>query len=70
LDEETSAQVCRKMIEMNVAGEVEHIQMVIDSSGAPCTAGFAVICKMEWSRVPVYITGLGIVASKVSVVAS
>lgn len=63
LDEEASAQVCREIIEMNVAGEAEHIQMVINSPGGSCTAGFAIIDIMEWSRIPVYTTGLGIVAS-------
>lgn len=63
LDEESSAQVCREIIEMNVVGEVEHIQMVINSPGGSCTAGFAIIDIMEWSRIPVYTTGLGIVAS-------
>ena len=63
LDDSTSQSVCQEIIEMNVAGEVDHIQMIINSSGGSCTAGFAIIDIMEWSRIPVYTTGIGMIAS-------
>ncbi|MFW5836423.1 MAG: ATP-dependent Clp protease proteolytic subunit, partial [Desulfovibrionaceae bacterium] len=54
---------CQEIIEMNVAGKVDHIQMVINSPGGGPYAGFAIIDMMEWSRLPIYTTGLGLVAS-------
>ena len=63
IDAGTSESVCREIIEINVAGEADSIQMIINSPGGSCYAGFAVIDMMEWSRVPVYTTGIGMVAS-------
>ena len=63
LDDGSSQNVCQEIIEMNVTGEVDHIQMIINSSGGSCTAGFAIIDMMEWSRIPVYTTGIGMIAS-------
>ena len=63
LDDGSSQNLCQEIIEMNVTGEVDHIQMIINSSGGSCTAGFAIIDMMEWSRIPVYTTGIGMIAS-------
>ena len=55
--------VCRSIIEMNLSGKHQQIQLIINSAGGECAAGFAIIDMMQWSRLPVYTTGLGMVAS-------
>jgi ATP-dependent Clp protease protease subunit len=63
IDNGTSESVCKEIIEYNIKGEVDHIQMVINSPGGSCPAGFAIIDMMEWSRIPIYTTGIGTIAS-------
>jgi len=55
--------ICERIIQINVAGEVDFIQMIINSPGGACAAGFAVIDLMDWSRLPIYTTGLGMISS-------
>lgn len=55
--------ICKQIIEYNIKGEVNQIQMVINSPGGSCPAGFSIIDIMEWSRIPIYTTGIGMVAS-------
>jgi len=59
----TSESVCKEIIEYNLNGRVDHIQMIINSPGGSCPDGFAIIDIMEWSRLPIYTTGIGLVAS-------
>jgi len=63
IDGGAAESVCKQIIEYNIKGEVNQIQMVINSPGGSCPAGFSVIDIMEWSRIPIYTTGLGVVAS-------
>lgn len=63
IDDSISENICKEIIECNVAGKVDHIQIIINSSGGSCPAGFAIIDMMEWSRLPVYTTGIGMLAS-------
>ena len=63
IDDKASEGVCKEIIELNISGKVDHIQLIINSSGGSCTAGFAIIDIMEWSRLPVYTTGVGMIAS-------
>ncbi len=63
INNEISQTVCQEIIEINVAGEVDHIQMIINSNGGSCSAAFAIIDLMEWSQIPVYTTGIGMIAS-------
>ncbi len=63
IDSGISQTVCQEIIEINVAGEVNHIQMIINSEGGSCNAGFAIIDMMEWSQIPVFTTGIGMIAS-------
>ena len=63
INDGTSESVCKEIIEFNITGEVDHIQMIINSSGGSCPAAFAIIDIMEWSRLPIYTTGLGMIAS-------
>ena len=55
--------VCKEIIEHNIKGDVSQIQMIINSPGGTCSAGFSIIDIMEWSRIPIYTTGLGMIAS-------
>lgn len=63
IEDGTSEAVCKQVIEMNIAGKVDHIQIIINSPGGECSAGFAMIDMMEWSRLPIYTTGIGMIAS-------
>jgi ATP-dependent Clp protease protease subunit len=58
-----SENVCKEIIEFNLTDKVDHIQLIINSPGGSCPAGFAIIDIMEWSRLPVYTTGIGMIAS-------
>ena len=63
IDDRTSEDVCKEIIEMNIKQELDHIQMIINSVGGTSNAGFAIIDIMEWSNIPVFTTGLGMIAS-------
>ena len=63
IQEGTAEGVCKQIIEYNIKGEVNQIQMVINSPGGSCAAGFSIIDIMEWSRIPIYTTGIGMIAS-------
>ena len=43
--------------------ELEFIQILLNSPGGSCWSGFMLIDLIEYSKLPVYITGLGICAS-------
>ena len=59
----TAENVCKEIIEYNIKSEVSQIQLIIHSIGGSCTAGFAIIDIIEWSKIPVYTTGIGMIAS-------
>ncbi len=63
INEGISEDVCRQILEINIKEKVDHIQMIINSSGGAMNAGFAIIDMMEWSSIPVYTIGIGIIAS-------
>ena len=63
IDGGTAESVCKEIIEYNIKGEAEQIQMIINSPGGSCPAGFSIIDIMEWSRIPIYTTGIGMIAS-------
>ena len=63
IDGGTAESVCKEIIEYNIKAEVSQIQMVINSPGGSCPAGFSIIDIMEWSRIPIYTTGIGMIAS-------
>ena len=58
----TSETVCRKIIEMNLRS-LDCIQLIMNSPGGSVHDGFAILDVMEWSRLPVRTTGLGMLAS-------
>ena len=63
IEDGTSETVCKEIIEYNISGKIDHIQLIINSAGGSCPAGFAIIDIMEWSRLPIYTTGIGMIAS-------
>lgn len=63
IQEGAAEGICKQIIEYNIKGEVNQIQMVINSPGGTCTEGFSIIDIMEWSRIPIYTTGIGMIAS-------
>jgi ATP-dependent Clp protease, protease subunit len=63
IDGGTAESVCKEIIEYNIKAEVNQIQMIINSPGGSCPAGFSIIDIMEWSRIPIYTTGIGMIAS-------
>lgn len=62
IDAAKSETVCTKIIELNLR-PLDCIQLVLNSPGGSVTDGFAIIDVMEWSRLPVRTTGLGMLAS-------
>lgn len=63
IDSSSSERICREIIEYNVSGKIDHIQMIINSHGGAIPDGFAIIDIMEWSRLPIYTTGIGMISS-------
>ncbi len=63
INEGVSESICKGIIEANIKGEADHMQMIINSPGGSCPAGFAIIDMMEWSRIPIYTTGIGMIGS-------
>ena len=63
IDDGVSETVCKQIIEINLTKTVDCIQMIINSPGGAVSDGFAIIDMMEWSRLPIRTTGLGMIAS-------
>jgi ATP-dependent Clp protease protease subunit len=63
IDGGIAESVCKQIIEYNIKGEVNQIQLLINSPGGSCPAGFSIIDIMEWSRIPIFTTGIGMIAS-------
>lgn len=63
IEDSTARTVCEQILEINLAGEVETIQLIINSCGGSCSAGFAIIDLLEWSKIPIHAVGLGQIAS-------
>ena len=63
IDNGTTESICSQIIEFNLSQDHDFIQLILNSPGGMCSAGFAVIDMMDWSRLPVFITGIGIVGS-------
>jgi ATP-dependent Clp protease protease subunit len=63
IDVEMAARVYGEIIAYNTEGKVEQIQMIINSQGGVCNAGFSIIDMMESSEIPVHTFGTGEIAS-------
>jgi ATP-dependent Clp protease protease subunit len=59
----TAETISKEIIEHNIKGDVSQMQLIINSPGGICSAGFSIIDIMEWSRIPIYTTGIGMIAS-------
>lgn len=68
IDEGQAREVCERIVELNVRGEADCVQLVISSGGGDWRAGFSIFDLMAWSRLPVYTTGVGLVASMALVI--
>ena len=60
---DSAGSLCRQIIQINVEGKLNKIQILINSGGGDCHAGFALLDIMEWSRIPIATTGIGLVSS-------
>lgn len=56
-------KICKEIIRLNLKQEQPFIQLIVNSTGGYCSDGFAIIDIINWSRLPVYTTGVGRVAS-------
>jgi len=63
INQATADHICQKIIEFSISGKKEYIQLIVNSPGGELSAGFAIIDIMAWSSVPIYTTGIGMVAS-------
>jgi ATP-dependent Clp protease protease subunit len=63
ISDQTAESACREIVEYNLEGNLAHIQLIMNSRGGSCSAGFAIIDIIEWSKIPVYTTGIGMIAS-------
>ena len=63
IDGGMAAYVYGEIIAYNTQEKLEQIQMVINSPGGECSAGFSIIDMMESSRIPVHTFGVGEIAS-------
>ncbi len=63
IERENAESICREIIEINMEGKHNFIQMMINSPGGSFDAGFSIIDLMEWSDIPIYTTGIGLVSS-------
>ena len=60
---ETAESICKDIIKLNMDKEVPWIQIIINTAGGYCSDGFAIIDIMEWSQIPIFTTGIGVVGS-------
>jgi ATP-dependent Clp protease protease subunit len=60
---EAAGALCRQIIQINVENKLSRIQLLINSGGGDCHAGFAILDIMDWSRIPIATTGIGMVGS-------
>jgi ATP-dependent Clp protease protease subunit len=63
IDVEMAARIYGEIIAYNTEEKVEQIQMIVNSHGGGCSAGFSIIDMMESSRIPVHTFGTGEIAS-------
>ena len=63
IDDNVAQNICQDIIRINEDRDADFIQFIINSSGGICSAGFAIIDLMDWSYLPVYTTGIGMIAS-------
>jgi ATP-dependent Clp protease protease subunit len=62
IDTAKSETICTKIIEHNLR-PLDCVQLILNSPGGSVPDGFAIIDVMEWSRLPVRTTALGMLGS-------
>ena len=68
ITDEAAESVCSRIIEANINSRLPHIQLLINSAGGSCHAGFAIIDMMNWSKLPVHTAGFGMVGSMAALI--
>lgn len=63
IDDELSEIVCREILKFNCQQKEKYIQLIINSPGGLCSAGFAIIDMMNWSKISVSTFAIGVVES-------
>ena len=63
VDNSSAESIIREIVSLNQKDELDFIQLLINSQGGYTTSGFAIIDVMRWSHIPIYTTGLGMIAS-------
>lgn len=63
IDEVVADRICQDIIGFNLRGDVQEIHLIINSPGGLCPAGYAIINIIEWSRLPVHTSAIGMVGS-------
>ncbi len=63
INEQTAESVYKRIIEINRSNDIEFIQMIINSCGGYTSSGFGIIDIMRWSKIPIFTTGIGMIAS-------
>jgi len=53
----------RRILEHNLRRDRPHLRLYINSPGGSVDQGFALLDIMAWSRIPIYTTGMGQIAS-------
>lgn len=63
ITEESTDDAIKFILEANLNKTHKVLNLIVNSGGGDCTAGFALIDVMLGSKIPVHTTGLGILAS-------
>jgi len=63
MTDESCGKVITGIIKANMDPKTDFIQLMVSSPGGGVDAGFALIDMMRWSKLPIYTTGFGVVAS-------
>ncbi len=63
IDVDVSKSILGEIIAHNAEEKVEQIQIIVNSHGGGCNAGFSIIDAMESSRIPVITIGTGEISS-------
>jgi ATP-dependent Clp protease protease subunit len=68
LSDDSAQRICEQIITINLEGQAQSVQLIINSPGGTCSAGFAIVDLIEWSSLPVHTLGIGLIASMALVV--
>jgi len=63
IDEVIAERICEDITAFNLRDDLKEINLIINSPGGLCPAGYAIINMMEWSKLPVHTSGIGMIGS-------